>query len=298
MMICKEARVGVGGVPDAAQLEKINAQSKTPLTAEQVYCFRVQLCDDQVDRDFERFDAEALPELARLFVGKTGICDHSWSAGQQLARIFDTEVVRQDGVTSLQAWAYMLRTEKNQPVIDDIEGGIRREVSVGCAMGQSRCSVCGAPYGSCEHRKGQRYDGQLCAAVLSEPVDAYEFSFVAVPAQPAAGVLKGYAPGRTLRALVRGSGAAEAELDALEQQADAGRAYLSRLRDETVRLCLGLGVEVSAKTLQTAAEALAAPQLEQLCAALNTLARTRYPGQPQLAPTDGAPYGVEQAFLI
>ena len=109
--------VGVG-VPDGAQLEKINALAKGNLTAEQIYVFSVRLCDDQVDRDFERFDAAALPELAKLFVGKSGIVDHKWSAGGQLARIFDTEVVSGDGVTSIKAWAYIRRAV--EPVIRKI----------------------------------------------------------------------------------------------------------------------------------------------------------------------------------
>ena len=75
--------------------------------------------------------------------------------------------------------------------IEDIEGGIKREVSIGCAVARTVCSVCGKVYGSCEHRKGVTYDGKLCVAVLCEPTDAYEFSFVAVPAQRQAGVQKG-----------------------------------------------------------------------------------------------------------
>ena len=50
-------------------------------------------------------------------------------------------------------------------------------------MGRSVCSICGSDYGSCGHRKGESYDGQVCCAILQEPMDAYEFSFVAVPAQ-------------------------------------------------------------------------------------------------------------------
>ena len=88
------------------------------------------------------------------------------------------------------AEAYVLRMERNADLIADIEGGIKKEVSVGCAMGQARCSICGEPYGTCAHRKGAVYDGETCLAVLSEPLDAYEFSFVAVPAQRAAGVTK------------------------------------------------------------------------------------------------------------
>ena len=109
MEVKKEAAAVAVGVPTAAQLEQINALAKGTLTAEQLYVFSVRLCDDQVDRDFERFDAAALPALAKLFVGKSGIVDHKWSAGGQLARIFDTELLTENGVTSIKAWAYIRR---------------------------------------------------------------------------------------------------------------------------------------------------------------------------------------------
>jgi len=76
-------------------------------------------------------------------------------------------------------------------VIAAIDGGILKEVSIGCAVKQVTCSICGEPYGSCDHRKGREYNGEICYAALSEACDAYEFSFVAVPAQPMAGVVKG-----------------------------------------------------------------------------------------------------------
>ena len=73
------------GMPDDGQLEKINHYAKSPLMAQEVYCFSVRLCDDRPDRDYERFDAAALEKLAALFLGKTGICDHEWSADRQVA---------------------------------------------------------------------------------------------------------------------------------------------------------------------------------------------------------------------
>ena len=76
MDITKQSQVAASGTPTATQMEAIQAQARKKLTPEEVYVFSVRLCDDQVDRDFEKFDTEALPELARLFVGKTGICDH------------------------------------------------------------------------------------------------------------------------------------------------------------------------------------------------------------------------------
>ena len=190
MRVEKQAGVLTAGAPDAAQLERINAHAKSPLTAEEVYVFSVRLCDDQTDRDHERFQTEALETLAPMFIGKTGIVDHAWSSEKQVARIFDAGVEYGDGCAFIKAWAYILRGEKTAEVIREIEAGIKKEVSVGCAMGRSICSVCGADYGTCEHRKGVRYGAEECVAVLCEPVDAYEFSFVAVPAQKEAGVLK------------------------------------------------------------------------------------------------------------
>ena len=190
MQIKKAAEAINSGAPTAVQLEAINAQAKAKLTAEQIYVFSLRLCDDQMDRDFERFDTAALGTLAKLFIGKTGVVDHKWSAEKQIARIFETQVVKEAAVSYIKAWAYIRRGGANEEIIADIEAGIKKEVSVGCAMGRCICSVCGSEYGTCGHIKGEYYDGQLCCGILLEPVDAYEFSFVAVPAQPKAGVQK------------------------------------------------------------------------------------------------------------
>ena len=48
------------------ELDQINRFSKAELTADQVYTFSVRLCDNEVDRDFERFGTEDL-ERANCF---------------------------------------------------------------------------------------------------------------------------------------------------------------------------------------------------------------------------------------
>lgn len=193
------------GAADAEDMGLINKLALEELTPEQVFTFSVRLCDNQIDRDGERFPRETLEELARLFVGKPGIFDHSWRAKDQSARIYRAEVVEEPGQKTaagdsacyLRGRAYMLRTESNRDLIAEIEGGIKKEVSVGCAIGQAVCSICGKPLGACGHRKGQIYEGKRCWGELLHAMDAYEWSFVAVPAQPAAGVTKsyGYDPG-------------------------------------------------------------------------------------------------------
>lgn len=300
MEINKEASVSLAGTPTPEQLAAINRLAKTPLTAEQAYVFSLRLCDDQPDRDFERFDTGALARLAELFVGKTGIADHRWSTRGQVARIFAAQVVAQGEATYLQAWAYLLRCPQTQDLIRDIEAGIKKEVSVGCAMGKALCSVCGEPYGTCGHKKGEIYGGKLCCAVLTEPQDAYEFSFVAVPAQREAGVLKALGAGgpEDLDALAEKAGPwVRDRLRALEKRAELGDRYEAELRRQVVSL--GLALEAPEGLLRAVADRLDGGELEQLRGVLEEKTASLYPLQTQLPGTQAAqPKPVEAAFLI
>ena len=284
MEIRKETAAARGRKPTQEQLAKINGLAKTALTEEQVYVFSLRLCDDQVDRDYERFDTAALPELAKMFVGKSGIVDHMWSATGQVARIFEAGVVCEGGVSYIKAWAYIRRGGAGDEWIADIEAGIKKEVSVGCAMGRSVCSVCGMEYGECGHQKGGVYDGEVCVAVLKEPVDAYEFSFVAVPAQPNAGVLKGLGVKKvSLKELADQYGAQE-EYRVMFKMAQLGQEYTKLLEDEVVRLCLALELGVEEKVLRSAAGKMSAEELQLFKAALNERMAERYPVRMQLRP--------------
>ena len=193
-LICKGLEIG------QEDLQKINALTRREFSPEELYCFRVVLCDNEVDRDYEQFDRETLEQLAQLFVGKTGICDHNPSAQNQQARIYTASVEAFPGkynslgeeYFAVVARAYMVRTESNRDLILEIEAGIKKEVSVGCSVRESTCSICGENRNliDCGHRKGEYYDGKLCYCILHDAQDAYEWSFVAVPAQRQAGVIK------------------------------------------------------------------------------------------------------------
>lgn len=188
-------------------IELINRYSVKKLAPEEVYCFTARLCDNNVDRDMERFTDEALDKLAPMFLSKTGLFDHCHSAEKMVARIYRTEVAETGGQTdmgdrerALVASAYILRTDANKSLIEAIEGGIVKEISVGFSAGACRCSICGERQKinwntwryQCEngHIKGDTYDGKLCVGEINDPREAYEFSFVAVPAQREAGVIK------------------------------------------------------------------------------------------------------------
>ena len=291
--IQKERSEQAAGTPAKEELAYINQYAKTPLEAQQVYAFAVRLCDNEVDRDYERFETAGLTRLGELFLGKSGIFDHQWSAKGQTARIYRTEVVAEpgkmtaagDGYCYLKGWAYLLRTEGNAELIAEIEGGIKKEVSVGCSVAESVCSVCGAPAGTCHHVKGEIYDGKLCFTELREPTDAYEWSFVAVPAQRDAGVLKRY-------------GGADRERITLEREAALGRRYMKSLRREVARLAMLADEMVPGEVWSSVVEKLEEPELQALKCAYERMAAKRFPPQPQLRGISAGPVEDETVFLV
>ena len=292
MNVTKAAGAPVAGEAAARELELINALAKRALSADEVYVFEVKLCDNEVDRDFERFSDECLDELAPMFVGKSGILDHQWTAGGQLARIYRTEVVavpeRKNSAGGvyryLKGWAYMLRSEATGDFIAAIEAGIVKETSVGCSVSERRCSICGES--ACAHVPGLSYDGKLCHTVLSGATDAYEWSFVAVPAQREAGVLKG-AGLKSLRGYVQtaAGSAFRAEFERLEKLAAEGERLLERERAEVKRLGL-LWDEQMAPAVAKAAEGMGAEELCELRLSLEKKLDGRFPPLCQLPGRD------------
>jgi len=180
--------------PGQIDLDAINALTLRPLTLEAVYCFRLIACDDQVDRDFEAFSLDALRRMAQLFVGKTVLRDHEWSAAQQCARVYAAAVELIDTRHCLVLRCYIPRGDDTAPMIRAIETGILHECSVGLSLHRRTCAICGKEIGDCGHRRGETYDGKLCHYILSDVDDVYEVSLVAVPAQPGAGTIKGAKP--------------------------------------------------------------------------------------------------------
>lgn len=186
----------------ADEMAAINQFTLAPLAADDVFTFRAVLCDNEIDRQQERFSLPALNRMKELFLGKTVIKDHSRTTDNQVARIYRTELVTfadrttagGEPYTQLTAHCYMVRTESNADLIREIQGGIKREGSVGCSVGKAICSICGADNmtGYCSHFPGCTYENQLCTFMLDDALDAYEFSLVAVPAQIAAGPCKSY----------------------------------------------------------------------------------------------------------
>ncbi len=192
----------------------------------------------------------------------------------QTARIYCAEVMTDetrktaDGevYTYIKAKAYMVRTEKNKDLIAEIDAGIKKETSVGCCVKDISCSICGKNIKTqgCEHQKGKEYGGKLCCYLLSEPSDAYEWSFVAVPAQKNAGVIKSFEP---------------ASDESLEEMA---REFRQELKSDIIRSFASAVPEMKQSSVEEICEKLSLKSMREMRDALRENARKNLPVIRQL----------------
>ncbi|MCL2530918.1 MAG: hypothetical protein FWE40_02015 [Oscillospiraceae bacterium] len=274
------------GTPSAEDLALIHKHTRKNLPAEELYVFNVTLCDNRVDRDGERFTTQCLHALAPMFVGKTGMFDHSGKSGDQTMRIYHTQVEEHGEYACLCAKVYLPRNAGNATLIADIDAGIKKEVSVACAVKNITCSVCGKGMHQCTHKRGQSYGGAVCHAVLEEPTDAYEFSFVAVPAQPAAGVRK--------KAAKREA----AYIAELERLAEDGRAYRAQLLEKTLQAGAAAMPEMDRALLAAMVQPLPTQQLKLACDTLRAKAKAALPLCGQLVNRERADTGDNEGFRV
>lgn len=208
-VICKVAKVAPLEVTDE-DLKKINKYTLSPVTADDVFIFKATMADnEQDDRNYMPFNLKALQDLKKLYPGKTMLKDHKRVADNQIARIYDTELVQDANKqtelgelhTELIAKIYMIKTASNADLIAEIKGGIKKEVSTSTVPEKMVCNICGVDNMKdyCRHWPGVEYDvadatgkssKRRCKMLLHGAKEAFELSFVAVPAQPRAGTHK------------------------------------------------------------------------------------------------------------
>lgn len=189
-------------------LRKINKFTLSPLKAEDVFTFKTLIGDNETDdRNYEPFNLQALKDLKSLYIGKTVIKDHRRLADNQVARVYDTELITEprltkagEPFTKLIAKNYMIRTARTEDLIKEIQAGIKKEVSTGIRPKRMICNICGSDNMKtyCPHWPGREYDKEAgkvtCLMTIDGAKEAYELSLVAVPAQPRAGTIKHYGP--------------------------------------------------------------------------------------------------------
>lgn len=303
-------------------MELINKYTRKKFEKDDVYVFSVVLCDNDIDRQNESFSDESLNKFAKLFLGKTGIMDHNTVSENQTARIFSCEVREFTGKVNatgkeykqLVAKAYMPRTEKNKEFITLIDSGIKKEVSISCTVGEVTCSICGSNVKKeyCRHEKGKKYKksgkDESCYHILDDPLDAYEWSFVVVPAQRKAGVIKSFVPindgGESkMEDIVKELGFKDKELNLgeslnlsksdsekiydvikeLKEKARIGEEYLMELKDEVLRLSAIAQPEIGVDVMKSIVNKMSIKELRSFEEAYKKRIFKGGPIKPQLS---------------
>lgn len=160
------------GKPTLADYELIKSFVKSDdIKPDDLFVYPVRLCDNCKDRDNERFSDEALNSVCSLSVGVVGIKNHEWEAENAHSRIYKAEIEEIDGIKSVIGYAYTLVTDSTMELINNIKSGLLAEVSIGFSAKSYS-------------------DGSDGVRIIDDVTDLYEWSFVAVPAQPKAGVIK------------------------------------------------------------------------------------------------------------
>lgn len=289
------------GVPSDEDMALINQHSLKELNKDEVFCFSIILCDNDIDRDFERFSENALVTLKRLFVGKTGILNHSMKSEDQACRTYKTRLIYdKDRLTAdnepyicLKAWCYTVRSEKNLGLIADIESGIKKEVSISCASDSRICSICGKSH--CNHLPGRKYNGMVCHKTIDNITDAYEWSFVAVPAQRNAGVTKTFKKENSMENILKSIKEDEAitlcreqldklssYMDELNKKSADGEKYRSNLTMRAKKSLALLIPTLKDDCVSRVLKNLGSDTLEELCSCLDNQVNTIIPPAGQL----------------
>lgn len=293
------------GTPTDEDMTLINNYSLRPLSKDEVFCFSVILCDNEIDRDFERFDKDALLSLESLFVGKTGILNHSMKSEDQSCRTYKTQLITDNTRETLigekymylKAWCYTVRSEKNESLIKDIESGIKKEVSISCSSKRKTCSICGSE--NCRHIAGKIYDGKYCHKTITDITDAYEWSFVAVPAQRQAGVTKHFVKEKNMENILKSIKEEKSltlnekdlkklsdYMDQLQKQSADGEKYRDSLIASAKKNFAITMPSLKSEFVDDILKSISTDTLENLCESLIKQAKEKLPPASQLYTED------------
>lgn len=197
-----------------------------------LFVYPVCLCDNQVDRENDRFTDEALENIKKKAVGVIGLKNHSWEAEHAHSRIYKTEIEEEGSIKSVIGYAYTIKSQKTAHFIEKIKAGILKEVSIGF--------------------KATNFSEEKGIRLINGVEDVFEWSFVAVPAQPRAGVIKEYNEEEVLNTMDLNERIKElettitskdAKLKALEQNIVEKDAKIQDLEQAIIRTTLNASVK-------------------------------------------------------
>ena len=170
----------------------VNEHTLNPLTADKVAIFRMDLCNDQIDRHISRFPAEELKAIDEMIVGKPLMELHDMPSdglfasnrgSQPVGTFFRSQLVKEDGKLSVRPDVFMLRGAGDDNLIAKVDAGVAKGTSISFALDRPECSVCSCDIRDCAHLPGEEVDGELCHVVLKEVTEVFEGSIVPLGSQ-------------------------------------------------------------------------------------------------------------------
>lgn len=165
---------GVSLIPcNASDMEQINKFEKVALNENDVIIFTFVLADNEIDSNNEQLCSSTLCELSHLFEGVNGTVHLSKS--EINSRIFECYVDVVDGNQTrngeqycrLIARAYVKKFLLSDNDIKEISNATFKESTLGAAVSERICGVCGNPVGKCNHNDYTK---------LLNATDAYEWN--------------------------------------------------------------------------------------------------------------------------
>jgi len=184
-----ETRAGAATADDMKIVQRYALKELQP---EEVAVFRMNLCNDQIDRHESRFPVKELRTINRLVVGKPTMVNHDMHSLPR-GRFFRSQLTtgattthaatKATDVTFVQPDTYMLRTPGNDEFIRHIEAGIYSGTSIGFEFEYPECSICNEDFRGCPHWPGQEYEGERCHYIMHDVVDVFEGSIVPLGSQ-------------------------------------------------------------------------------------------------------------------
>jgi hypothetical protein len=163
--------------------EAVNRFALRPLAPDEYAVFTLDLCHNQIDRHFSRFPNEELEVINRLVPGRPLMERHDLKGSLPRGTFFRSELHRDGDLLSVRPDVYVLRTRENAGFIQNIEGGVYRETSIGFSFQTPECSVCHKDLRTCDHIPGRSYGAQTCHYIMRGVLEVIEGSVVPAGSQ-------------------------------------------------------------------------------------------------------------------
>ena len=176
-------------------IELINTNINPPSRVERddVHVRAMYIVSDEVNSFGGRFPVEEHQHLCDLLIDSPVIVGHRKDR-LPIGRSFHATIVKRQGRTWVKSYFYWLQSaEGSVSLVENIDGGIYKECSIGFTFALPECSICGSDIRTCEHEPLGTYgdeDEQICHFNYRKIERVLETSLVYRGAIPETGVTR------------------------------------------------------------------------------------------------------------